>query len=103
MQQKKKQSFFDWLKSKGLRWNAETKTTEKIKKRAKKGEIYLYINRKGFVSDIIDDYSVVDSSRYLTGNYYLLSEREQAEEDAKAIRLELFLIQNKSRGYEIEF
>lgn len=97
-----KQSFFDWLKSKDLRWNAETKTMEKIKKRAKMGEMYLYINKKGFVSDIIETYSLVDNSRYWIGNYYLLSEREQAEEDAKAIRLKLFMISNRYRGYEIE-
>ena len=34
--EEEKQAFFDDLRAKGLRWNAETKTMEKVRKRAKK-------------------------------------------------------------------
>jgi len=44
-----KQAFFDELRAKGLRWNAEAKTMEKFRRRAKIGEFYLYIGRDGEV------------------------------------------------------
>lgn len=60
---------------------------EKVRKRAKKGEKYLYINGIGCVHELKECYDDSDDDEnYNLGNYYLLSEREQAEEDAKAIR-----------------
>lgn len=85
--EQEKQAFFDDLKEKGLHWNAETKKMEKVRKRAKKGEKYLYINGIGCVHELKECYDDSDDDEnYNLGNYYLLSEREQAEEDAKAIR-----------------
>ena len=84
--EKEKQAFFDDLREKGLHWNAETKTMEKVRKRAKDGEKYLYINEAGIIHDYIEDYDIFDNKAYNIGNYYLISEREEAEEDAKAIR-----------------
>nr|DAX28765.1 MAG TPA: hypothetical protein [Caudoviricetes sp.] len=81
-----KQKFFDELKAKGLRWNAETKTMEKIRVRVKNGGKYLTINEFGEVAELNDYYSLFDDRKYNSGNYYLPEEREQAEEDAKAIR-----------------
>lgn len=81
-----KQAFFDDLKNKGLHWNAETKEMEKIRKRAKKGERYLHIIGIGHICEFIENYDSGDNNFYNSGNYYLLSEREEAEEDAKAIR-----------------
>ena len=84
--EEEKQTFFDNLKAKGLHWNAETKTMEKVRKRAKKGEKYLHIIGIGHICEFTDNYDSGDNNFYNLGNYYLLSEREEAEEDAKAIR-----------------
>lgn len=84
--EEEKQTFFDELKAKGLRWNAETKTMEKIRRRAKEGETYLCINSYGEVRKTVEAGVPSDDEFYNLGNYYLPSEREQAEEDAKAVR-----------------
>lgn len=84
--EEEKQAFFDELEAKGLRWNAEAKTMEKIRKRAKLNEHYLYIGRNGEVLEVMDYKIPYDDNNYDVGNYYLPEEREQAEEDAKAIK-----------------
>lgn len=85
--EEEKQAFFDELKAKGLHWNAETKTMEKIRPRAKEGEMYLFIDRNGEVLEEEEDGAIIfDDENYNSGNYYLLSEREEVEKDAKAIR-----------------
>ena len=84
--EKEKQAFFEELKAKGLKWNAEAKEMEKIRKRAKEHETYLHINQTGVVVEEPDENFAFDDGLYEIGNYYLVSEREQAEEDAKAIR-----------------
>lgn len=84
--EEEKQAFFDELKAKGLRWNAETKQMEKIRKRVEKGEKYLFITWRGEIVEYTEDNDFDDNENYALGNYYLLEEREQAEEDAKAIR-----------------
>ena len=83
---REKQHFFNELKAKGLRWNAETKQMEKIRKRAEKGEKYLFITGRGEIVEYTEDNDFDDNENYALGNYSLLSEREQAEEDAKAVR-----------------
>lgn len=84
--EKEKQAFFEELKAKGLRWNAETKTMERIRKRAKLNDFYLYIGRNGEVLEVMDYKIPYDDDNYNVGNYYLPHERGQAEKDAKAIR-----------------
>lgn len=84
--EEEKQKFFDDLKAKGLRWNAETKTMEKIRKRVNLSERYLSITSGVVIEEITELGDRFDARRYEVGNYYLLSEREQAEEDAKAIK-----------------
>lgn len=84
--EEEKQAFFDDLKNKGLRWNAETKEMEKVRKRAKDGEKYLHIIGIGRICEFRENYDSDDNQFYNLGNYYLLSEREEAEKDAKAIR-----------------
>lgn len=84
--EEEKQHFFDELKAKGLRWNAETKTMEKIRKRTGKGRHYLFIGRNGEMFEEEENGAIFDDKNYNSGNYYLLSERKQAEEDAKAIK-----------------
>lgn len=81
-----KQAFFDDLKAKGLRWNAETKQMERIRERVKYGDSYLFIDKKCKVSEVYDNRAPIDNKNWEVGNYYLLSEIEQAEEDAKAIK-----------------
>lgn len=84
--EEEKQAFFDELKAKGLRWNAETKELEKIRKRVKEDEAYLYIHCSCEVFETIDARIPFDDTNFKVGNYYLPEEREQAEEDAKAVR-----------------
>ena len=84
--EEEKQSFFYDLKKEGLRWNAETKKMERIRQRAEKGKEYLIVNRLGDVVKLVDEHSTFDDMNNNSGNYYLLSESEQAEEDAKAVR-----------------
>lgn len=84
--EEEKQAFFDELKAKKLKWNAETKTMEKFRVRVKNGEKYLTINGFGEVIELDEDHCLYDDKKYNLGNYYIPEEREQAEEDAKAIR-----------------
>ena len=84
--EEEKQAFFNELQARGLRWNAETKTMERIRKRAKKGERYLFIGRNGEIFEEEENGAIFDDENYNLGNYYLPEAREQAEEDAKAVR-----------------
>ncbi len=84
--EKEKQAFFDELKAKGLRWNAETKEMERIRKRVERGGNYLFIGRNGEIFEEEENEAIFDDENYNLGNYYPLEERAQAEEDAKAIR-----------------
>lgn len=84
--EKEKQAFFDELKAKGLRWNAKTKTMERIRQRAKKGENYLMVGARGGLLEFTENDDDFDNKVFNSGNYYLLEEREQAEEDAKAVK-----------------
>lgn len=84
--EEEKQAFFDELWAKGLHWNAETKTMKKIRRRAKKGENYLFVTGRGDIVEYTEDNDSDDDASYDLGNYHLLSERAQAEEDAKAIK-----------------
>lgn len=84
--EEEKQNFFDELKEKGLRWNAETKTMERLKKRVSYGDKYLYINNFLEIVETEDFATEFDDKKYNSGNYYLLSERKEAEKIAKTIR-----------------
>lgn len=84
--EEEKQAFFNELYTKGLRWNADTKTMERIRERVKYGKSYLYINEKCKVVEVYDNTDFIDDSNWEVGNYYLPSERAQAEEDAKAVK-----------------
>ena len=84
--EEEKQAFFDELWAKGLKWNAVTMQMERIRRRAELDEGYLYIDRGGNVIQEMEGATVFDDKNYNSGNYYLLSERDQAEEDAKAIK-----------------
>lgn len=84
--EEEKQAFFDDLKAKSLKWNAETKQMEKIRKRVSYEDTYLHINQFLEVVETKECLTPHDDYSYNSGNYYLLEEREQAEEDAKAVK-----------------
>lgn len=84
--EEEKQRLFDKLKEEGLRWNAETKTMGKIRRRVKEDEAYLYIHCSCEVFETIDARIPFDDTNFKVGNYYPLEERAQAEEDAKAVK-----------------
>ena len=84
--EEEKQAFFEELKAKGLKWNAETKEMERIRKRVERGGNYLFIGRNGEIFEEEENEAIFDDENYNLGNYYPLEERAQAEEDAKAIR-----------------
>lgn len=84
--EEEKQAFFDDLKAKGLRWNAETKQMEKIRQRVKIREPYLIVNRLGEIRSMPEEHTTFDDMNFDSGNYYLPNERKQAEEDAKAVK-----------------
>lgn len=74
------------LRERGLWWNSETKKLEKFRRRAKKGEKYLSINSTGYIKESVDDYCDWNDEEFDSGNYFLLDERDKAEETAKIIR-----------------
>nr|DAY10271.1 MAG TPA: hypothetical protein [Caudoviricetes sp.] len=84
--EEEKQAFFNELYTKGLRWNADTKTMERIRRRAEIGERYLYICLNGEIIEGVEDGTSYDDNSFNSGNYYLLSERKEAETDAKAVK-----------------
>ena len=84
--EEEKQALFDDLKANGLKWNAETKTMEKIRQRVEKGREYLIVNRLGDVVKLVDEHSTFDDMNYNLGNYFLPKEIEEAELAAKFIR-----------------
>ena len=84
--EEEKQEFFDELKAKGLRWNTETKTMEKIRKRVKKGGEILIIAAQGGIITSYDDRDIIHDMLWNLGNYYLPNELEKAQEDFRAIR-----------------
>lgn len=98
--EEEKQALFDDLKANGLKWNDETKTMEKIRQRVEKGREYLIVNRLGDVVKLVDEHSTFDDMNYHSGNYYLLSESEQAEEDAKAVKA---IFEKRLKVIESEF
>lgn len=82
-----KQAFYKELAEKGLHWDAEAKKMERYRKRVATGNSYLLIDINGKVCESFDLASNFDNSNFSCGNYYLPSERKQAEKDAEAIKV----------------
>ena len=97
--EEEKQKFFFELKRKGLRWNAETKKLEKFRRRAKQGEKYLSITSTGYVKESVEDYCDLNDEEFDSGNYFLLDERDKAEETAEI--KESIKYRNKNIGLKI--
>ena len=68
--EEEKQFLFNKMKEKGLRWNAEEKKVEKIRWRAKKGEIYYRMGLGKWIFREIDERSDSDDRFYDTLNYF---------------------------------
>lgn len=79
-----KQLLFDKMKEQGLRWNAEEKRVEKIRRRAKKGENYYFFDANLLVRSIDDTYSTFDNELWDAFNYFRT--KEQAEEAARRVK-----------------
>lgn len=81
--------FFNELEKRGLFWNPETKEVENNIRRAKDGYPYIYIdivNGEVVLALAIEQFSEVDATRYRSGNYYKLEDREFAERTVSVIR-----------------
>ena len=80
-----KKRLFDALAKKGKRWNAEEKRIEDLPRwRARKGEIYYYVDYDFTIDYFIEDEDSADNTNYVIGNYY--KTREAAERAAEKIR-----------------
>ena len=68
--EEEKQLLFDKMKEQGLRWNAEEKRVEKIRRRAENNKVYYYVGNQGNV--IVDtEYGyMADENRYEFSNYF---------------------------------
>lgn len=82
--EKEKQDFFDDLKAKGLRWNAEEKKVEKIRWRAGAEETYYFITSSVDVLKIDECCSARCNEQYSAGNYFRT--KEQAEKAANRVK-----------------
>lgn len=77
------QLLFDKLAEAGYRWNAEEKKVEKVRWRARRGELYWTIIN-GSISWRVDDKNVIDNGFYNSGLYFRT--RTQAEAAFEAVK-----------------
>lgn len=82
--EEEKKLFFDKLKEKGLKWNAEEKKVEKIRWRAKKGYIYHRLNCYLRATHERDDYQTWEQKCHDSYNYF--HTEEQTNEAAKRVK-----------------
>ena len=66
---------FSALKEKGLAWNPETKSIEKIRWRAKYGFTYYSIDKFGNVFSLIEQDDASDNINYINGAYFETDEQ----------------------------
>lgn len=74
------------LQDRGLFWDSRSKKLRQYRERVQRGESYLSINRYGVVCKLTENYNDFSLDNISSGNYYYLTEAEQAETDAKLIR-----------------
>lgn len=82
--EEEKQTLFNKMMERGLRWNADDKRIEKIKWRAKGGEKYFYVDSRGAIRKEEESGTCDDNNRYEFGNYFRTY--EQAVEVANRIK-----------------
>lgn len=76
-----KQELFNKLAEVGKRWNAEKKCLEDIRWRAKKGEIYYYVDNCALVTTHGETFDMIDNIRYDLCNYFRHYESAQKVAD----------------------
>ena len=79
-----RQHLFDKMKERGLRWNAEQKRVEKIRWRAKEGDVYWMLSSALAGLKMQEDNVVADQAFWKCGNYF--KTKEQAERAGEAIK-----------------
>lgn len=96
--EEEKQLFFDKMKEKGLRWNAEEKKVEKIRWRAGLEMTYYSLNSRLEAIPFNEDFCGFDDEVWDSYNYFRT--REQAEKAAEAVRetLRRFHEENKQEN-----
>lgn len=82
--EEEKQLFFDKMKEKGLRWNAEEKKVEEIKWQPQNGERYFFVNAFCETGSIICLENYIDELLEKACNQ--LRTKELAEKAAEAVR-----------------
>jgi len=82
--EEEKQLFFDKMKEKGLRWNAEEKKVEEIKWQPQNGERYFFVNAYCETGSIICLENYIDELLEKACNQ--LRTKELAEKAAEAVR-----------------
>ena len=82
--EEEKQLFFDKMKEKGLRWNAEEKKVEEIKWQPQNGERYFFVNAYCETGSIICLENYIDE--LLEKAYNQFRTKELAKKAAEAVR-----------------
>lgn len=82
--EEEKKLFFDNLKEKGLKWNAEKKCVEELRWRAKDGEVYFGVSPQGKLVVYRADGLAYDKRLHEFGNYFRTP--EHCREAAKRIK-----------------
>ena len=82
--EEEKQLFFDKMKEKGLRWNAEEKKVEEIKWQPQNGERYFFVNAFCEIGSIAYIENYIDE--LLEKTYNQFRTEEQAKKAADAVR-----------------
>lgn len=82
--EEEKKLFFDNLKEKGLKWNAEKKCVEELRWRAKDGDVYFCVTQQGNLRVYPADGLSYDKRLHWFGNYFRTP--EHCREAAKRIK-----------------
>jgi len=82
--EEEKQAFFNELYTKGLRWNADTKTMERIRRRAEIGERYLYICLNGEIIEGVEDGTSYDDNNFNSGKLLSFKREERSRNRCKS-------------------
>lgn len=82
--EEEKQELFDKMKEQGLRWNAEEKKVEKVRRRAENKENYYFLNVDLSVNSVIENNDAFDKKTWNAFNYFRTE--EQAQEAAKRVK-----------------
>lgn len=85
--EEEKQHFFDKLAEQNLRWNAEEKKLETIRRRVENGNTYYVLGWNMRTYELVEDKRVCDGGAFEIGNYF--QTKEQAEKAAELVKATL--------------